>query len=306
MVYQKDFHGYQTGEFLAGALAHVHGPIRLDLTSSGSVDCVRAEVAPMCLRLHEAPEVLQSIIQAKGQRAGRWPGYLSAELGVADLAPVFAQLPIGQRVQVLDTSQSTSQRTISILVDGSRVLTLDNTVGWGEYPKRAGWDQSFARLDPRFWLPAVHEMAVEEVQARGFSIGWEESSLIARIYSAGQVSAAAVDGLCAAQARTEVRNSVQCISWVHWSDESGHYTLKAQRIPQQLRGCVEAVGRPDGVSLLRNGVCPRVIPPTLWQKAGELFAAAAMDPREVEAAVQRFEAAISDGQPAEPEAPCAK
>lgn len=306
MVYQKDFQGFQTGEFLAGSLAQAHGPIRLDLSSSGHVDCVRAQVAPMCLRLHDAPEVLQSIIRAKGQRAGRWPGYLTAELGVADLAPVFAQLPIGQRVQVLDTSQSTSQRTVSILVDGSRVLTLDNTIGWGEYPKRAGWDQSFAKLDPRTWLPAVHEMAVEEVQARGFSINWEESSLIARIYSAGQVSTAAVDGLRAAQARTEVRNGVQCISWVHWSDESGHYSLTAQRIPQQLRGCVEAVGRPDGVSLLRNGVCPRVIPPALWQKAGELFAAAAMAPQDVEAAVQRFEAAFSDGHPAEPEAPCAQ
>lgn len=185
MLFQNEFNCQQTGEFLAQSL--VRGKVRLVLGPSGVVEHVTVTVIPVLLRLHDAPEVLQALIR---DMASRQAGRGAAKLGCEDLKPVFASLPLNQRIQVLDTSQSTTQRSITIMVDGANVLTLDNTVGWAEMA--ANWNGAYTKFDPKAWIPAVHELAVGAVEAHGFDIDWTDSNLVGRIYQAG-LSSAAID-----------------------------------------------------------------------------------------------------------------
>jgi len=183
MLFQNEFNCQQTGEFLAQSL--VRGKVRLVLAPSGVVEHVTVTVIPVLLRLHDAPEVLQALIR---DMASRQAGRGAAELGYADLKPVFAALPLSQRIQVLDTSQSTTQRSISIMVDGANVLSLDNTVGWAEMA--ANWNGVYTKFEPKTWIPAVHELAVGAAEAHGFDFDWEDSTLVGLIYQAGLSSAA--------------------------------------------------------------------------------------------------------------------
>lgn len=187
MLFQNEFNCQQTGEFLAQSL--VRGKVRLVLAPSGIVEHVTVTVIPVLLRLHDAPEVLQALIR---DMASRQAGRGAAELGYEDLKPVFASLPLSQRIQVLDTSQSTTQRSITIMVDGANVLTLDNTVSWAEMAMAANWNGVYTKFDPKAWIPAVHEFAVWVVEVNGFDVDWTDSNLVGRLYRAG-LSSAAID-----------------------------------------------------------------------------------------------------------------
>lgn len=185
MAYQYDFSQNQTGEFLARSMVR-GGRTTFVLRSPLVVEHDPNTVLPMKFCLHDAPESLRMLIQKIGLQQGKKHGsHWAAQLSPADLATFFAALPINQRIQVLDTSQSTSQRSVSIVVDGVKVLSLDNTIGWTQRQGAECWNGSFARFDPKKWMPVIHEMLVKEVESRGFGIDWNEPNLVKRIYVAG-------------------------------------------------------------------------------------------------------------------------
>jgi hypothetical protein len=55
-----------------------------------------------------------------------------SERSRATTEALFAMLPMQERIEVVDESQSTSQRTLTVYFDGKPVEVVDNTRRWGE------------------------------------------------------------------------------------------------------------------------------------------------------------------------------